>query len=53
MIQIEKTDCLYIVITTILYLIFLSGIWVVYSERLKCIWMKVKMYNRLKARKEH
>lgn len=51
MIQIEKTDCLYIIITTILYLIFLSGIWVVYSERLKCIWMKVKMYNRLKARK--
>ena len=52
MIQIEKTDCLYILITTILYLIILSGIWVVYAERLKRIWMKIKMYNRLKARKK-
>jgi len=50
-IQIEKTDCLFIIVSAILYLILLSGIWLIYSERLKCVWMKIKMYNRLKARK--
>lgn len=50
-VHIEKTNLLFIIISAILHLILLSGVWFVYSERLKCIWMKIKMYNRLKVRK--
>ncbi len=47
----EKTDMMPILITIILYLIFLVGMWIVYAERMKCYWAKIRMHNRLKARK--
>ena len=27
------------------------GMWMIYSERLKCLWAKIRMHNRLRARK--
>ncbi|MEL7657407.1 MAG: hypothetical protein AAGU75_16055, partial [Bacillota bacterium] len=51
-IGIEKTDLYFILITVILYLILLIGLWIVYHAPLKCCWAKFKMFNRLKARRK-
>jgi len=50
-IDVEKTEMLFILITSILYLLFLGGIWAVYGDRMKSDWAKIVMHNRLKARK--
>lgn len=49
---IERTDLYFILITAILYLILLIGLWIVYHAPLKCCWAKFKMYHRLKARRK-
>lgn len=40
-----------VVIAAVFYLFFLGGVWILYSEPLRCIWAKYRMNNRLKARK--
>lgn len=50
--EIENINFIFILISTILYLIFLCGIWMIYSERMKCSWAKFRMHNRLKARRK-
>lgn len=51
LIQIEKTAFLLILITAIFYMLFLTGMWIIYSERLKSLCAKISMHNRLRARK--
>ena len=51
MILIERTEYVFILIAAIFYLLFLMGMWMIYSERLKCLWAKIRMHNRLRARK--
>ncbi|HWQ78291.1 MAG TPA: hypothetical protein VN381_05720, partial [Anaerovoracaceae bacterium] len=41
-----------ILISAVIYLVFLSGTWLVCSEDLKSCWAKFRMKNRLKARKK-
>ncbi|HVI42188.1 MAG TPA: hypothetical protein VM577_16165 [Anaerovoracaceae bacterium] len=50
--EIDKINLIYILISSILYLIFLFGVWLNYSERMKCYWAKFRMHNRLKARRK-
>lgn len=50
--EIGRMDLFYILIAASLYLIFLLGIWMIYSERMKCCWAKIRMHNRLKARRK-
>jgi Flp pilus assembly protein TadB len=33
------------------YFILLAGFWVISKEQLRCLWARLRMYNRLKARK--
>lgn len=33
-------------------MVFLLGAWMVYSDRIKCLWERVRMHNRLKARRK-
>ena len=51
-IAIEKTDLYYILITALLYFVFLIGFWLVYQVSLKSYWSKVTMHNRLRARRK-
>jgi hypothetical protein len=50
--EIETIDLCLVFITVSLYLILFIGIWIVYNEEVRCIYAKVKMLNRLKARRK-
>lgn len=41
-----------VLISTLFYVIFLIGIWTIYWDRVKSLWAKVRMHNRLKARRK-
>jgi hypothetical protein len=48
----NKINLILILISSVIYLAFLSGIWMTYSESLQCWWAKLQMHNRLKARRK-
>ena len=50
--EFNKVNMIFIMILSVLYLLFLSGVWVVCSDRLRCCWAKIRMHNRLKARRK-
>ncbi len=50
-IELERSDGIFFIITGLFYLIFAAGIWLTYSNRLKCRIARIRMRNRLKARK--
>ncbi len=39
-------------ISSLFYTIFLIGVWMIYSSRVKSLWAKIRMHNRLKARRK-
>lgn len=50
-IELEQSEGIYLFITGLFYLIFATGVWITYSYRLRCSVAKIRMHNRLKARK--
>lgn len=50
--EFDKLNLIFIMISSALYLLFLLGIWMVNSDRLKSGWSKFRMHNRLKARRK-
>jgi hypothetical protein len=50
--EIDKVNLVFILIVSLLYFVFLAGIWLLYSERMKSRWAKIMMHNRLKARRK-
>ena len=48
----DKQDMVSMLVSSTCYLFFLSGLWVICSQRLRCAWARLKMLNRLKARKK-
>lgn len=51
-IELDKVKMIFITVSPVLYVLFLLGIWVIYSERVKSCWAKIRMRNRLKARRK-
>lgn len=39
-------------ISSLLYAVFILGVWAIYSDRVKSLWAKIRMHNRLKARRK-
>lgn len=39
-------------ISSLIYIIFLIGVWMIYSDRVKSLWAKIRMHNRLRARRK-
>lgn len=50
--EFDKLNLILILISSALYLFFLFGIWMIDSEKLKCCWAKLRMHNRLNARRK-
>lgn len=50
--ELDKVKLIFITVSSVLYLLFLLGIWVIYSKRVKSCWAKIRMRNRLKARRK-
>lgn len=50
--EIHQSNCLLILVSACIYLVFLSGCWMVYSEKLLSVRAKIRMRNRLKARRK-
>ncbi len=47
----NEIKLIFIMVLSTLYFLFFVGIWVIYSDQLRCGFAKIKMHNRLKARR--
>ena len=52
LLRLERTDLFFIFIMVVCYSGLLAGIWIVYCDELRSVWAKIKMRNRLKARRK-
>jgi len=50
--EFDKTDLIFMTVSSLLYFIFLLGAWMIYSEKVRSCIAKIRMRNRLKARKK-
>jgi Flp pilus assembly protein TadB len=50
--EFDKTDLILMTVSSLLYFLFLLGVWMIYSEKVRSCIAKIRMRNRLKARKK-
>ncbi len=50
--EFDNLNLIFILVSSAFYLLFLLGIWLINSEKLKSCWAKFRMRNRLKARRK-
>lgn len=49
--EFDKSNLILLIAVSVVYSLFSLGIWLIYAENLRCIWAKMRMHNRLRARR--